>query len=487
VNKKLLAVIGGVLALLLILALVLLRSRSAGPALSFRAYSLREAQRLTGRHAGGRDLTRLGGITALAGMVYDASGRDIILVGRANAGQPAITLDDLVVGLRAVLVRDEFPLVSIDRTPETGRTGKQTILFKGDISDTQFGKDLLEADIALKKLALELLPSGVPQVRSYFTDFLDKAARGDAAGLIGSRFWFYIAGDPSFAAVDGVFIIRQMRIGVKTEVMYASVKGLPVSDPGRVQDASADEFSGQVTEHYFDLCRTYPQVGRVKTLLDVVSLGKGVQTFPPDPELIRWLREYEVTAVATPREYDLLRRQEAVPGSNGMEVELNGGVELRARVLRLKAGDTSALRDAVLASRPKPDSLTWGVPLEGWEIPDALPVPATQTPAARRTGGSNSATPACSIEAQVRRPGAPPLAHTGPLPAPAAAMPRFGIYPNLSSQGAEASRPVSPSMALPPAVPPVASPPPVPPVGGVSADVKINPEDFAPGREQRKR
>lgn len=114
----------------LIALLLLVRAPVAAAGGPFVAYSLKVAE--SRLHQGGKKegpLMNLGGITALAGLVYDSQNKDLIVVGRANPGQDEINLDDLVVALRSVMVLDEFPLVSIDRTPETKKkANKQSCL-----------------------------------------------------------------------------------------------------------------------------------------------------------------------------------------------------------------------------------------------------------------------------------------------------------------------------------------------------------------------
>ena len=76
----------------------------------FLAYSLREVcKRL---EAGKKDNTavELGGLTRIAGVVYDDTGKDVILVGLANEELPKAHLDDLVVALRARMA--SAPLLS---------------------------------------------------------------------------------------------------------------------------------------------------------------------------------------------------------------------------------------------------------------------------------------------------------------------------------------------------------------------------------------
>jgi len=91
----------------------------------------------------------------------------------------ALRLDDLAVALRARLVHDDWPMVSIDPVASTARTGQQQVRLKGGIAATRFGQDLLAADIFLKRYSLEAVPamSAAPSYRS----LVDQATRQSLA------------------------------------------------------------------------------------------------------------------------------------------------------------------------------------------------------------------------------------------------------------------------------------------------------------------
>ena len=106
------------------------------------AYSLREAIFQTRNGLSSDNLLKLGSITRVAGMVYDREGRDVILVGIADGTLPSATFDDFVVALRARLLHNSWPLVSIDPVPEPDESKNQMVRFDGQIANTAFGKSL---------------------------------------------------------------------------------------------------------------------------------------------------------------------------------------------------------------------------------------------------------------------------------------------------------------------------------------------------------
>ena len=351
---------------------------------SFAAYSLAAAERQLGASPGEAITVDLGGITRLAGMVYDAANQDLILVGQIQRGEPKITLDDLVVALRARLVEHAWPLVSIDRTPETRTTGEQQVRMDGGIARTQFGRDLIEADVALKRMALGLLPTDPWGGRSYAAMSAERVQRIGQEESIGSRFWFYPV-SPALVAREGVFAIANLKLGVLTEVL--SVGGRPVGQGVAARDEVGDAFATSMTERYREVSATYPEVQKLWRLFSLVAIARGVETLSDRPNLDYWLNDYHVATVETPERYPLLRHHQRIAaGGHNLVLDIDGGVELRALVLRLRDGDVTALKELVLRSRPSREALVWPVPLEGWSIPGA-PVASSPPAAATSSGG----------------------------------------------------------------------------------------------------
>lgn len=389
--------------ILLLLGISVLISSCSDSYNHFMAYSMKAAEQSLKKGNYNSEIRKLGGITTIAGMVYDQGNKDLIIVGQVNKGLPAITVDDLVVGLRSILVYDEPPYVSIDRTPETKQTGKQKIVFKGGIDNSHYGRDLLNADVVLKKMTLNILPLEKCGIDSYFTRFKRKSLQQESEDVVGSRFWFRISNSPSFAELDNVFVIREMKIAVETEVLYATINGKRVNDIKNFKDIEGDAFSEQLTNKYGELSLIYPEIGRVKTLLDVVALARGIQDLPSELNINYWLKEHEILKINIPKDYDLLRQQVKAKDVNNRTklIELNGGIELDAKVIRLQYGDVTVLKEIVLQSRPDTTSVSWKVPLDGWEIPNALPMSDKEVSKWSKESESEN-TGGCYIEATVR-------------------------------------------------------------------------------------
>lgn len=351
-----------------VLCLTVLGIANEAQAGAFVAFSLRAAEhQLQGGLTAEEQLRRLGGITHLAGMVFDNANSDLIIVGQAVKGATAIDLDDLVTAMRAVLLHKAAPLVSIDRTEETRSTNWQKVRFEGGIEHTRLGLDMLEADVVLKKLALGLLPGSIWGVQSYAGMTAQEAESGRLKDNITSRFWFTNR-SPNLACRRGVFAILALDIGVETEVLSAEVNGKGVDDVRNMRDPVGDRFASQFVLHFQDISIQHSALLRAKAILALVSLASGIDCIEGTPNLDYWLFKYPIRHVDTPIQYPLLAVDKEI-GRRGMSLHVTGGLELNPIVLRLQSGEVGALKEAVLKSRPDPNSLVWTPPLEGWTIP----------------------------------------------------------------------------------------------------------------------
>jgi hypothetical protein len=371
----------------------------------FLAFSLKEAARQLKEGRRTAELMELGGITRLSGMVYDGQNNDFIMVGLVKLGEPRLNLDDLVVAVRARLLKEEWPSVSIDKTPEMMKTGKQLVRFGGGVENTKYGSDLLKADVVLKKIGLGLIPTNVAGVKSYFDLSVDYIKQGKGLEeVISTRFWFYPL-DPALAKREDVFAIKELRVGVVAQVMGARVKGKPVGNLETVKDAVGEGFCLSFTQHYQDLALNYPEIGALRKLFDMVALAEGIRAFRHKADMNYWLHEYKVAPLETPIDYPLLKRGEKFDLPDRVRVmEIDGGIELKALVSNLQDGDVTALKDIVLKSRPDGNVLRWRVPLEGWALLKAipLPIPGAVQPGTPLGPPAQPKEIGCSLERQIR-------------------------------------------------------------------------------------
>ncbi|MBM3236667.1 tetratricopeptide repeat protein [Candidatus Poribacteria bacterium] len=303
----------------------------------------------------------LGGITKIRGLVYDRKTVDMILVGERDPKRPILTLDDLAVALRALFIYNQWPLVSIDPTPDTKKTNMQHVRYEGGIENTAFGLDMFDADLRLKKIAQGQLESGAVGLMSVWDMNIESMKRGE--GNRGNReeqsctrFWFYpVSSVP--AVREDVVGIEELKVAVFAVVESLSVDGKPVDDVRSLVDPIKDKFVIDISERYPEVAAAHPSIARLVGLDELVALTQGIEAMDPKPDLIYWLEKYQVKGVATPKEQEVLKRRWDF-GEGGF-FEMSGGVHLTAIALRLQAGDVSALREATLTTRPDAQKLWW--------------------------------------------------------------------------------------------------------------------------------
>ena len=351
---------------------------------------------------------RMGGLTRLAGVVYDKSTGDLIVVGQRNEGEASLYAEDFAIALRSLFVERTWPLVSIDKTKESLATGMQTVQFAGGIGNTRFGRDLLDADVVLKKLALGELDASVWGIRSYFELFKDYWQRTGDEDSVQSRFWF-TTGEPLCGIRDGVVVVQRLKVLVETRVQSATTGGRPVADVSKRRDGVGDEFASAITAAYDEISQYYPEVRRVNSLFDFVGLAAGIKKLSMNyptckPDLEFWLAQFRVPAIQTRTNYPLLSTNAVVRRTgNERRMVIDGGIELKALIRELREGSVEAFRDLVLASRPGKESMVWVVPLQGWQIPGYTESENAVVGATNDSDQSNvgDAKPGCNLTRQI--------------------------------------------------------------------------------------
>jgi len=403
----------------------------------FRAFSMSQAEQHLRQPTGDTaDAKVAGGITRPVGCVYDGARNDLIVVGQIVEGENPVSLDDIVVALRAVLARNQWPGVSIDATADTPRTQMQTVRFEGGLESTQPGKDLFEADLILKKLTLGLLPTSVWGVSCYFDRRLQQVQADPKALTMKTKFWFYPL-NPQRGAREGVFLIRDLRLGVEARLEGFNSADTDLKTVSCSRNEVADQFAAELAANLSDVCTAYPSVAAVRRFLRLLALAQGVQSLPHKPDLAYWLNDYRITPVQTPADIPVLRREGRVRAVGDVEsvLEIDGGIQLRVLQSRLlEDGDITAVRDIVLGSRPDGNALSWSVPLGNWHPPDdEEPIAESESQADPISGPS--VMPGCSLTEYLHPVGTP--SRTAPLslvPSTPPAMPSFQTFDRLPHQ-----------------------------------------------------
>jgi len=351
-----------------LLAICLLMPDSRALA-ELRAFSLKAAERAIRDGRDTEEVRHLGKITVPFAVVLAAQD-DVVLVGHADAAEPVLTTDCVAAALRVAFLNDEEAGVSIDPTPDTLDTKRQAVHFTGGIERTSLGKAFLEADIVLKKLALGELDAQIAGVPSYLELTVDEARKRGADSVISgspyARVWWY-PDDPQYEPSDGIFAVR---LGVGAAVSQTPPRApnqTPRSEAREAPEADAT-FAQTLTTGFDDLAQEFPALARLKPLFSLLALSKLLKGTGQPLELEFWLREYRVQEIPTPEEYPLLTKTaELGGGTSSLVLRINGGVESRALLVRLRDGDISAVRDAVVESRPHASAVSWDVPISNWD------------------------------------------------------------------------------------------------------------------------
>ncbi|MCD4811194.1 tetratricopeptide repeat protein [bacterium] len=350
----------------------------------------------------------MGEITRFAGMVFDRETKDIILIGRVHKDLPPVNIDDLVVALRSRFIAKDYPRVSIDRVEHTEKTGMQEVRFDGGIEGTEFGRDFLKSDVMLKRYSLDLLNQitgmttylklyeaatserllqqnqTIEQIEWFSEEESKRVIEQNRGNLVSessmaqSRFWFHVRADQSFIVErDDVYVIEELSLGVKAETLLNKVRNAAGNKLEGKTDEVGEEFALRFTDGFKGASEAHPVLQRLKVLFDLVAIAEGIAHLESDrPVLNHLIEEYLVKEEETPATYQLVQRVGEFRSPDGVAavVQLSGGIELEAILLALEDGDLSALKTAVLSSRPSQEALSWVVPLDTWDMPnDYLP------------------------------------------------------------------------------------------------------------------
>ncbi|KAA3609117.1 MAG: hypothetical protein DWQ01_09875 [Planctomycetota bacterium] len=345
--------------LLALLALALFPGITTGQTDGYRAFSLNEAGRRLGAGDVSPEVWNLTGITQPLAIVHDVDGEDLILVGRVVPGQPALSLDDWTVAIRAILELGQDPAVSIDRTDETATTRKQLVRFEGGLEGTQFGADLLEADVLLKRLGLGTVSAEIFGLQSYLDLSVEAWAQSGDQSTVCSRFWFLPLKEESYVTVrDGYVIVEEYRIGVTNEILGAT--------NDTQEDPPAREFAAALESSFSDLAASFSQLARLQQLYYITALAQGLPGMgisKESSEVAYWLDDHEPASIPIDEKWDLEENSQELAGGEQLTITVSGGISLDTVVTNLEDGVADSLQLYVLASRPRPNALSWDTPL----------------------------------------------------------------------------------------------------------------------------
>ena len=326
----------------------------AAPDRKFIAFSLKNAEHVA---ESSDAAAQLGGMTDIIGIVHDADTGDAILVGAIDEGRNPLRLDSFVAAVRAVLREGTLPEVSIE--PPTDGSSKQPVVFKGRLENTRLGREMLDADVLLKRLALGQLRTDLWGLPSYLAIAADRARADRDLPVAASRFWISVGDMPvSGGERQGAVLVHAAKIHISNKVATNIVPA---------GQTLADEYAQRVAGVFRELAAQFTPFARVQPIVKMVCLAQRIRGTQMEAPLKYWVEKYSLPVVATPATYELQESREEIRDI-GRVLVLSGGIRINPQIRRLNAGDASALRQIVLASRPAPNALMWAPPLTGWNV-----------------------------------------------------------------------------------------------------------------------
>ncbi len=331
------------------------------------AFSLREAENVARGKSRIQPPEGIGGIRSLIGFVIDDANHDMILLGTDSNTLPPLSLDDFVFLLRSARVGGlSGPGVSLEPEEGSNARGRQLVVFFGGLAGTSIGRVCFEADYLMKKMALCKTPPCVPDFRTY-SDYTSALLQDGGINTwnLRSRFWFAPVYAPITESWSGdVFLLRETEVRVLVDTLSAQIDG--ESAPPRFKDEAAEKYAAHFSHRYGEISEKHPEFADLARFMGALKL-MSLLLDRAEPETLEfWFDEYQPEAVDIPTEVPLLN-DVSVHGRR--KLTLVGGVRIAGLTLRLRTGETDAIRDAVILARPSPASCTWSVTLDqDWRV-----------------------------------------------------------------------------------------------------------------------
>lgn len=339
-------------------------------------------------------------ITHVEGVFFPENGHDVVFLGRAEPGHPALSpedlMDALVVASRGLMI-GEAPGVSIDPTPEQLARGlhendPMTVRYMGSDRDTRVGIACFEADRKMKSLSLgidnitkEPTACAVPGYRNELDLISDTPESGRSHSW--HRFWIEQMTDSIRWSSDGRTMLVDAILRIKTE--YMVVRGGELQSAGEDPDEAARMFSDHMTDNYDAYAAEFPVYHRLEAYAQMTAVADALlsmrddedsRTEPPlDPgELVH---QHPPAEVDSPRRTPatVVTREDTTRTEGLIRVEgtqLSGGVDLRPKnQIDTRDRQADALGAIVReAMQRDPDLPYWTVGFEGRTL-HAIPEP----------------------------------------------------------------------------------------------------------------
>jgi len=272
------------------------------------------------------ELRTVGGLTRIHGFLRNPANDDLLLIGQAGPSDPAIQVDNLIVGLRSVWQDGVTPTCSLDPEPDN-LGGPQHVRLSGIAKDSAFAKIMLDADYAMKKILFRVEGEqlDIPGWQDLDLHIKDLAERGPSE----ARAWLFpVQPGPNEVHLGpcGNWALFDARVQVLTEEGVFSEEGfVGVGTTSIAREHDARLF----TKHYDQIARQRPVFKELRGLFDIVLLGKIVRLLSPADHILSALLKHAHQPVEVPRSYVGV----TVVHTRGKEkvIRFSGGCNIRSR------------------------------------------------------------------------------------------------------------------------------------------------------------
>jgi tetratricopeptide (TPR) repeat protein len=211
-------------------------------------------------------------------------------------------------------------------------------------------------------MSLGVLPTRVPGLPTHWA--LTKVTTTAQQEPWSTRFWFYPVSSLHVEVRTDVVTIQGVEITLRTETPQSDGKQPSTTN------AAAELWAHAVNAHLGALAREHASLARLYGLYELVALTKALEEMEDRPPLDFWLQSYPLHPVETRKEVQAVTRE--APHGLNVKISARGGIQLVALAMRLQDGDITALKEAVVHTRPSPEALTWSFAVSGdWIIPTA--------------------------------------------------------------------------------------------------------------------
>lgn len=324
----------------------------------------------------------VGFINRVWGVTLDEEG-DLIIIGERDPSVETMSLDDIAVAIRTMdfLDGNESPGVSIEPVEPGEDASFQKVKYYGGINHTNYGRIVLQSDMLLKNLSTGFAATGIEGFPSEWDMSLHNAKTGNEFG-----YWEFDPGPSWFFPVQ-IGLNHRDKTAVVTSVKIAvgDSREEAVKIPDEYLSLNADElekildedpasstviFARLLSQHYEEIAEQHPILTSLQNLLVVSALVKELIPTSQIRDLDYWKNEFPISHLDLPSVLPQVYR-----GVNGLvySQRIEGGIGSRVRgcsdVLDgwsdlVCSRDPKFLREAVLSSRPSPESVSWIVPVE---------------------------------------------------------------------------------------------------------------------------